>query len=382
MWPNPTLVRRVMTVVLSTIVLFTSCLFIILWIDPTNASERMDLLRTFAQLLGGIAFVVGLYFTAKSLRNSQENIRISQDAHDLAIESLLEQRKSQFTDRFYKAIEQLGSAEEDVRVGALYSLRMIAHDSEGLHQQCIDMVTYFIRRRAEQGLGSKLPLLGDVQVALGVLGHWYPNNKSRSMNGSNLSHLNLAGYSFCQGFYQHVDFSASDLTRADFTQSDLTGADFTSSICSRAVFTFAELGHTTFHGAKLDLAIFMNETLLTNAKIGSLGNRGSESDILASNPDIKLEGTKMTFAGPAGIPVAPHLRLATMGDVTRNRMKSTNFSHASTERSWFVASDLSRVNGLSAEQLQRSLWNEVTVLPETSEISKGGINSTLHSEEE
>ncbi len=90
----------------------------------------------------------------------------------------------------------------------------------------------------------------------------------------------------------------------------------------------------------------------------------------------------MTFAGPAGIPVAPHLRLATMGDVTRNRMKSTDFSHASTERSWFVASDLSRVNGLSAEQLQRSLWNEVTVLPETSEISKGGINSTLHSEEE
>lgn len=259
----------------------------------------------------------------------------------------------------------MGSAEEDVRVGALYSLRMIAQDSEELHQQCIDMVTYFIRRRVDSEPGLNAPLFGDVQVALGVLGHWYPNDRSRSLDRPNLSRLNLTGYSFRQGIYQRVDFSASDLTGADFTQSDLTGADFSNSTCPRAVFAFAELSYTKFHSATLNTAIFMNETLATNERISKIGDRGSESEIRASNLDINLEGTKLSFAGPAGTPVAPHLRLETMDNLTRNRMKSTDFSHASTERTWFVACDLSEVNGLSAEQLQSSLWNEVTVVPKT-----------------
>lgn len=96
----PRILHRSLIVAAYAIAALLSCALILRWTDPTTPSERMDFLKTFAQVIGGIAFVFGLVFTAKGLRNTQETIRISQSAHELAIESLLEEKKSQFTDRF------------------------------------------------------------------------------------------------------------------------------------------------------------------------------------------------------------------------------------------------------------------------------------------
>jgi len=87
-------------------------------------------------------------------------------------------REGQVTDRYTKAIEQLGSDKLDVRIGGIYALERIARDSERDHQTVIEVLAAFVREhshepwpQSERGLG--LPdhaTRPDVQVAINVIG--------------------------------------------------------------------------------------------------------------------------------------------------------------------------------------------------------------------
>jgi len=77
------------------------------------------------------------------------------------------------TDRFAKAVEQLGSKEPDVRIGAVYSLERIARDSPKDQGTIMEVLTAFIRNKARlpEDKKQKLkPVETDVQSALTVLG--------------------------------------------------------------------------------------------------------------------------------------------------------------------------------------------------------------------
>jgi len=49
------------------------------------------------------------------------------------------------TDRYTKAIEQLGSKEIDVRIGGIYALERIAYDSERDHPTVMEVLATFVR---------------------------------------------------------------------------------------------------------------------------------------------------------------------------------------------------------------------------------------------
>src|SRR5215211_1089315 len=90
--------------------------------------DRLDLesksRQTLAQILGGAALLVGLYFTSQTLRTTQEG---------------------QITDRFTKAITQLGDTNLAVRLGGIYALERIAKDSAFDHGSVIEVLTAFVR---------------------------------------------------------------------------------------------------------------------------------------------------------------------------------------------------------------------------------------------
>ena len=82
------------------------------YIDPGNAAERNDLIRTSAQILGGTALLSGLYFTWRTLQVNREG---------------------QITERFTRAVGQLGASEHgkkniETRMGGIYALERIAQD--------------------------------------------------------------------------------------------------------------------------------------------------------------------------------------------------------------------------------------------------------------
>src|SRR5262245_32276803 len=94
-------------------------LYLLLWAYPQrqvaavrDRKDRIDLeaksRQTLAQIVGGAVLLGGLYFTAQTLLTTQEG---------------------QITDRFTKAITQLGdTADLTVRVGGIYALERIARD--------------------------------------------------------------------------------------------------------------------------------------------------------------------------------------------------------------------------------------------------------------
>jgi hypothetical protein len=148
-WPDyvvPYLQKNLL--VLGTAVLLL--LFLFLWKVPQwqvarIAGEKDRLAtesgfrQTLVQLVGGAALLGGLYFTAQTLRTSQDTLKTNQ-------ETLKTTQQGQITERFTKAIEQLGDKERlMVRLGGIYALEQVAKDSESHHWPVMEVLTSFAR---------------------------------------------------------------------------------------------------------------------------------------------------------------------------------------------------------------------------------------------
>lgn len=96
----------------------------------TARDEAEDLGRVRTALLAtvaGLIAVVGAVFTGLSYRLN---------------------RAGQITERFTRAIDQLGSRELDVRLGGIYALERIARDSVDDHPQVVEVLTAYVREHA------------------------------------------------------------------------------------------------------------------------------------------------------------------------------------------------------------------------------------------
>ena len=174
--------------VVGTVVLLL--LFLFVWKVPkwqvANIPDEKDRLatesgfrQTLVQIVGGAALLGGLYFTAQTLRTSQETLRVNQ-------KTLETTQQGQITERFTKAIEQLGDKERlMVRLGGIYALERIARDSESDHWPVMEVLTAFVREQAPaktilsdsasgEGKTKETPqerkLPSDIQAILTVLG--------------------------------------------------------------------------------------------------------------------------------------------------------------------------------------------------------------------
>src|SRR5271165_2124086 len=138
-----------------------------------DAKERFDRVnearKTLATILGGAAFLVGGFFTLQHLRVAQQNLEVA--------------REGQITDRFSKAIEQLGSDKLQIRLGGIYALEGIANESAELHWPIMEVLSTYVRVNAPRkpqkstraGAAMVLPDVNihpaaDIQAILTVLG--------------------------------------------------------------------------------------------------------------------------------------------------------------------------------------------------------------------
>src|SRR5215510_8461490 len=96
---------------------------------------------TVAQILGGVALLLGLYATFK-------NVKVAQDNHRVALDNLRVTEEGKLTDCFSKAVELLGSDKLDVRLGGIYALERIAKDSQKDHWTVMEALTAFVRERS------------------------------------------------------------------------------------------------------------------------------------------------------------------------------------------------------------------------------------------
>jgi uncharacterized protein YjbI with pentapeptide repeats len=189
-------------------------------------------------------------------------------------------QQGQITERYTKAIEQLGSDKLDVRLGGVYALERIATDSERDHPTVVEVLSAFVREHTDaeprtatvpstplQGDGepaterqsnakqlAKQKPTTDVRAALTVLGRLpaLPNVPRADLSNANLAYANLPDMTL-EGFR---------LRRANLRGANLRGANLQGANLQEANLQKALLWGTRLWGADLQEADLRKANLL------------------------------------------------------------------------------------------------------------------------
>ena len=157
-------------------------------------------------------------------------------------------REGQVTDRYTKAIEQLGSDKLDVRIGGIYALERIARDSARDHPAVMEVLTAFIHEYSREPWPPPGPearnkrwIRPDIQAAVTVVGRRDARLDVRRVNLSDARLLNA--------FLPDADLGAAYLVRTDLTGAFLGSANLAGAALHDAKLTRATLKDANLTGA-------------------------------------------------------------------------------------------------------------------------------------
>ncbi len=281
--------------------------------------EARDAARgRFLQLGAGIFAAGALYYTAKNFALSRQQGELNRQTLISSAEQtrktieLTEANQRQqaeqstktlelteqglATDRFAKAVDQLGSSAMEVRIGGIYALERIMKDSvrhrNGSDQPAVTAVlAAYVREHSHdawpeyrpqpfaprapdnelmrESRPRNQPPRPDVTAAMAVIGHRDPayDREKIDLTGVNLSLAVLKDMDFSQIDFYFGDLSGADLDRTNFAHARLVGvmltlsgliganfkgADFTHADCTRTDFSRAKIRPGALSYAKTD----------------------------------------------------------------------------------------------------------------------------------
>ncbi|HEY0047877.1 MAG TPA: pentapeptide repeat-containing protein, partial [Pyrinomonadaceae bacterium] len=189
------------------------------------------------------------------------------------------------TDRFTKAVAQLGDDKLEIRLGGMYALERIAKDSPKDHWTVMEILSAYIRENAKkkeeetsENKNSKktandkvdkpegnTKVTTDIQAALTIIARRKIEQDSKTdkidLSGANLSKSNLsgaflAGANLSGAHLGGADLSGVFLGGANLSGAFLVGADLSKSILpvvdlSDTKLSFADLSGADLSGANL-----------------------------------------------------------------------------------------------------------------------------------
>jgi len=302
--PNPgTLLSLAAATVLTFILLWKLPQWQVAHVPDLSPKERFDLENksrtTLAQIAGGLILLGGFWMTL-------QNFEVT--------------RETEVTDRFTKAIEQLGEKGEEkmsVRLGGIYALERIAMEDRDEHWHIMRTLTAYVRenaplteskRRCHESNPRPCP---DIEAALSVLAH-----RRRA--------------------YDPTDDLRLDLSSADLQGAYLTGLD---------------LGNIVFWRTNL------NGAQLQKAKLVA----GFFSGVELSGAD--LEEAHLEWAHIQNAP--PY----------RANLKDAQFANAHLDGTCLDGLDLTQTKGLTQEQIDRARGDSSTQLPRNLRMPTSWLNS-------
>ncbi|MDJ0528175.1 MAG: pentapeptide repeat-containing protein, partial [Microcystis sp. M53600_WE12] len=170
------------------------------------------------------------------------------------------------TERFSKAVEQIGSGKEEVVIGGIYSLERIAKDSPKDQWTIMEVLTSYIRKNSpipsnieqlepeeRKKALKKLPSVSiSVQAALTVIGRRKVENDQAGDNLAETTDPNKI---------KILDLSQTNLRGANLNRANLNRANLNRANLNRAYLDRANLNRANLYGANLDEANLIEANL-------------------------------------------------------------------------------------------------------------------------
>jgi hypothetical protein len=251
-------------------------------ITTYETDSRIKIWAAIVQALAGLALLLGLLFTWRNLRATQEKLDID--------------REGQLTTRFTQAAGQLGAELEggkpniEVRLGGIYALARIAQDSPKDYLPIMYVLTAYVRHNApwpptsptkplsETGVANPKPRT-DVQAILSILGR--PTSSERKLD---LRRTDLRGAEFWDAHLENTDFWGAHLEGAQLWGARLDGAKFKKASLERAnmkgtTLSGAILTSACMTGANLEGADLSQAIGLTKEQVDSAFSQGAGASL-------------------------------------------------------------------------------------------------------
>ncbi|MEV0120854.1 pentapeptide repeat-containing protein [Streptomyces sp. NPDC050703] len=179
-------------------------------------------------------------------------------------------RESQLTERFTRAVDQIGSSDVNVRIGGIYALEHIAKNSHADRDPIQFLLGAFVRGRLTWLVGSadgpehptpsvddRLPVMNvrapDVQAAMWVLERRIrtPDDPALYLSRVDLRGISLRGARLGRTLFRHSNLARAALTGARLDRSDFTDADLRGALLDGASLKGANLSRAHLQGAGL-----------------------------------------------------------------------------------------------------------------------------------
>jgi uncharacterized protein YjbI with pentapeptide repeats len=260
--------------------------------------------KTLALIVGVLALIASFYAAVLNRKVAQQSLALAQ--------------QKQVTERFTKAIEQMGAVDAsgkknlEVRTGGIYAMERIANESKDDHWPATEVLAAYVRGnapRAQSSIKNAPPSsasdarpAADIQTVITVIGRRNVQSEySRPV--LDLHETDLRGANLSQARLVRADLSATDLSGAKATEvnlirADLRGADISWAELNGAQLTGADLSGARLYGAKLGGAFLTDARLaqanLTQAELGGADLRRADLS------DADLSGAELGEADLSG----------------------------------------------------------------------------------
>jgi hypothetical protein len=251
-------------------------------LKPPEAAAEVSRVRTaLLAVIGGSIATAGVIYTARTYSLN---------------------RQGQITERFTRAVDQLGNASVNVQLGAIYALERIAGESPVDRDPIIQILIGFMREHSPEPPEdldhyTNSPAPTNLQSALDVLAR----RDVGGMKGArlDLSRLNLRGADLTRGKFARAQFTGTDLSTAR-----MSDADFENGWFSEATLRWASLRRANLKDAFVLGADFEKATLdganLEHTYIGSSTKLVKTSLREANLADANLERAELDETELAG----------------------------------------------------------------------------------
>lgn len=281
---------KIITGPVGTMLAIAALLFIILadflvwlYLQPHTQTEKKDFAQVAATLDAGIVLLGQMFLAGLNLQVTRDTANQKADSD----------REGQITERFTRAVEQLGNESIVVRSGGIYALARIMKDSPRDQATIVEILSAYVREHGLQTLkndeamndavtlrnsapsGSdparlcseeytrirgKVRIQTDVQAALYALGRRESGGRPVFLPALDFSWLLLSDVRMLWHF-EGANFFGGTLTRVVFYNAYLTETQFQYAVLDHVQFVNTTMDSADFTGAAFTRVLFSNTDL-------------------------------------------------------------------------------------------------------------------------